>query len=87
MYRHDSDLYWSATIKETIQWFPFLTILEHTANILKLNKGIIPSLLKVFSVFELSLIDYKDKMEAIYIRCIHYKKETGLYLWNSTLEK
>ena len=46
--RHDSDLYWPTSIKDTIQWFPFLTIMEHTENILKPNKGLIPSLLKVF---------------------------------------
>ena len=31
--RHDSDLYWTTSIKYTIQWFTFLTIIEHTANI------------------------------------------------------
>ena len=24
---HDSDLYWLTTIKDTIQWFPFITIM------------------------------------------------------------
>ena len=32
---HDIDLYWPIIIKDTIQWFPFLTIIEHTANIIK----------------------------------------------------
>ena len=49
--RHDRDLYWPTPIKDTIQWFPFLAIMEHNANILKPNKGLIPSLLKVFSMF------------------------------------
>ena len=40
--RHDSNLYWSTSIKDKIQWFTFLTIIEHTENILKLNKGLIP---------------------------------------------
>ena len=58
--RHDSDLYWPTLIKDTIQWFPFPTIMEHTTNIIKSNKGIIPSLLKVFSMFELRLIGDKS---------------------------
>ena len=45
-----------------MQWLPFLAILEHTANILKPNKGLIYSLLKVFVMFELRLIDDGDKV-------------------------
>ena len=62
---HDSNLYWSTSIKYTIQWFPFLSIIEHTAKIQEPNKGLIPSLLKVFDMFKLCLIDEIDKMEAI----------------------
>ena len=57
--RHDRYLYWPTTIKYTIQWFPFLTIMEHTTNILNPNKGIIPSLLKLFAMFELRLFGNK----------------------------
>ena len=85
--RHDGDLYWPTTIKDTIICFPFLIIMEHTANILKPNKGLIPSLLKVFSMFDLRLIDDIDKVEAIAIRCINCKKETGLYVGASKLEE
>ena len=74
IYRHDSNLYWPTSIKDTIQWFIFLSIMEHTANIRNPNKGIIPSLLKFFSMFELRLIDNIDKVEAIVIRCINCKK-------------
>ena len=28
----DDHKHWSESIKETIQWFPFLTIMEHTTN-------------------------------------------------------
>ena len=28
----DSNKYWTKSIKNKIQWFPFLTIMEHTAN-------------------------------------------------------
>ena len=32
--RHDSDDYWPTSIKDTIQWFTFPTIMEHTTNIM-----------------------------------------------------
>ena len=38
-------------------------------------------------MFELSLTDDRDKVEAIAIRCINCKKETGLYLGISTSEE
>ena len=58
---HDSDSYWLTSIKDTIQRFTFLTIIEHTANTLKTNKGLINSLLMVFSIFQLRLFDDKHK--------------------------
>ena len=51
IYCHGDNSYWTTSIKDTIQWFPFLAIIEHTANILEPNKWLIPSLLKVFSMF------------------------------------
>ena len=48
----DSGDYWPTSIKDTIQWFPFIAIMEHTANITKKN-GLISSLLKVFAIFEI----------------------------------
>ena len=53
--------------------------MEHTANIIKPNKGMISSLLKVFEIIEFRLIDNKDKFNTIYIRCINSKKATGLF--------
>ena len=79
-------MYWPTTITDTIQWFPFINIMEHTANILNPNKGLIPSLLKLFSVFELSLIDDRYKVYTKASRCINCKKETVLYSGTSTLE-
>ena len=61
--------------------------MEHTANILNPEKGIISSILKVFAMFEFSLIDDRYKVEAIAIMCINCKKETVLYLGISTLEE
>ena len=75
----DSNLYRPTKIKDSIQWFPFLAIMEHTANIIKPKQGLIISLLKVFAMFELRLIYDRDKLEAIAIRFINSKKETGLF--------
>ena len=61
--------------------------MEHTANIMKTNRGMIPSLLKAFLMFELRLIVDKEKLYVITIRCINCKKETGLYLQNSSFEE
>ena len=88
---HDSNLYWPTSIQETIQWFPYLAIIEHTANIPKPNKGLIPSLLKVFVMFQLCLFDNKQDEEVnvvsiIAIRCINCNKETCLYLRNTTIK-
>ena len=90
--RHDSNLYCPTSIKYTIHWFPFLSIKEHTVNIINPNKEIIPSLLKVFDMFQLRLFDDKDDeegkvVEIIAIRYIICKKEIGLYLRNSTVEE
>ena len=38
-------------------------------------------------MFKLRLIDNRDKVEAIAIRCISCKKEAGLYLGTFTLEE
>ena len=86
--RHDSDSYWPNLIKDTIQWFPFLAIIEHTENILKKNKKLIPSLLKLFSMFQLRTFDAKhdEKSYAIAIKCINYNKETGLNLNYTPIE-
>ena len=59
--------------------------MEHTAHILKPNKGLIPSLLEVFAIFQLSLFYDRHNEEgtvvgAIAIRCVDCNKETGLYL-------
>ena len=61
--------------------------MEHTANTINPNKGIIPSLIKIFTMFEFCLIDYKDKLDTKAIICINSKEETGLYFKNSTFEE
>ena len=71
-------MYWPNTIKDTIKWFPFISIMEHTANIIQPNTNIITSLLKVFEMFELRLIYDKDKLDSKDKMCANSKKTTGL---------
>ena len=75
-----------------IQWFPFLNIIKHTANIFNPNKGIISSLLEVFAMFQLSLFYDKINEEgsvvySISIRCSNCNKETGLHLKDKKVEE
>ena len=84
-------LYWTTSIRETVQLFPFLTIIEHTENVLNPDKGLINSLLKVFSMFKLSLFydRYNGEVnivDTIAIRCSNFNKETGLNLKDTTVE-
>ena len=52
--------------------------MEHTANKMQEDKGIISSLLKMFSMFEIRL-SFGDKcLDALSIKCINCKRETGL---------
>ena len=53
--------------------------MEHTENILKPKLGLTPSLLRVFAMSGLHLIDDKDKVYAIDIRCINCKIEIGFF--------
>ena len=57
--RRDSRLYWTISIKETIQWFIFLPILEHTESNTKTDISLLPSLLKVFAIFQMCLLYYE----------------------------
>ena len=61
-----------------MKWFPFLTIMEHTGNKIQQYKGLIPSLLKMFSMFEIRLSFGDDDLDALSIKCINCTKETGL---------
>ena len=84
---HDSDNYWPTSIKETIQWFPLLTNMEHTAKIMGGNNGLISSLLKVFAMFELRLSYKEGNLDVVYLRCINCKRETGLFLKNNSFDE
>ena len=43
------------SIKETIQWFPFHSIVEHTGEIIETDISLIPLLLKVFAIIQMCL--------------------------------
>ena len=51
------------------------------------KKGIILLLLKVFAMFELHLLYDDEKLDVMSIRCINCKRETGLFLKNTTFEE
>ena len=40
--RVDNHKHWPESIKNKVQWFTFLTIMEHTANKIQEDKGLIP---------------------------------------------
>ena len=61
--------------------------MEYTPIIMESNNGLISSLLKVFSMFELCLNYKEGKLYLISIRCINCKIETGLFLKNTTLDE
>ena len=89
---HDSNSYWPTSIRDTIEWFPFLTIIEHTENILKPDKGLIPSLLKVFAMLQICLFYDKHYEEgnvvnAIATRCSNRNKDTYLHIKTQQLKK
>ena len=52
--------------------------MEHTANKMKENNGLISSLLRIFAMFEIRL-RYGDKeLDVLSIKCINFKIEKGL---------
>ena len=61
--------------------------MEPTANIMEKNKGLISSLLKAFSMFELRLNYKEGNLDVIYIRCINCKRETDSFLKNATFDE
>ena len=71
--RVDSDEHWPTSRKKKIQWFPFLTIMEHTANKMKENIGLKSSLLKMFAMFEIRLSCGDKKLDVVSITCINCK--------------
>ena len=67
-----------ASMKNKMQWFPFPTIMEHTANEMQYDKGLISSLLKMFSMIKICLSFVDEDLETLSLKCINCKMETGL---------
>ena len=85
-------MYWPIKIKYTIQWFPFLSILEHNASNSEADISLLPSLLIVFEMIQMCLLYYEHNeednfMEAIAIKCTNFQRSTGLYLKDKIVEE
>ena len=76
--RIDDFEHWPASIKSTLQWFPFHAIMEYTGNIMQDDTHLMSSLLKMFSMFEIRLSYGDNALDVVSLKCINYKKETGL---------
>ena len=71
---HDSQSYRPTSIIEEIQWFPFLTIMEHTADNIENYITLLPLLLKLFTIFNMRMWYDNENLEEnvldnIGIRC------------------
>ena len=76
--RIDEFEHWPASIKSTLQWFPFLEIMEYTGNEMQDDTHLTSSLLKMFSLFEIRLSCGDVNLETVSLKFINCKKETGL---------
>ena len=70
--------HWPASIKTTIEWFPFLDIMEYTGNDIKNDTPLTSSLLKMFSMFEIILTVGYVNADEVSLMCINCKILTGL---------
>ena len=66
--------HWPASIKSTLQWFPFHAIMEYTRNLMQDDTHITSSLLKMFSMFEIRLSFGDDDLDIVSLKCINCKK-------------
>ena len=73
---------WKLNI-DASEWFPFLTNMEHTENQMQEDKGLSSSLLKMFDMFEIRLSFGDEYLDALSIKFINCKRETGLNLETS----
>ena len=70
--------HWPASIKTTIEWFPFLDMMEYTGNDMNSDIPLTKSLLKMFSMFEISLTVGDVNVDEVSLMCINCKRSTGL---------
>ena len=72
--RIDDFEHWPASIKSTLQWFPFGAVMEYTGNLMQDDTHLTSSLLKMFSMFEISLSCGDDDSDIVSLKCINCKK-------------
>ena len=76
--RIDDFEHWPESIKSTLQWFPFLGIMEYTGNDMQDDTHLTLSLLKMFSLFEIRLSCGDVNLDTVSLNYINCQKETGL---------
>ena len=62
-YCHDSQSYWTTITIEYIQWFPVLTLMDHTAYKIDTRITMLFLLFKLFSVFKMRLYYDNENLE------------------------
>ena len=75
--RIDDFEHWPASIKTTIEWFPFLEMMEYTGSDIKNDTPLTSSLLKMFSMFEICLSVGDVNLDEVSLKCINCKIKTG----------
>ena len=69
----------------------FIFIMEHTASKIKTYISLLPSLLKVFEMFQMRLLYFElneedNVVEAIAIKCCNFHISNGLFLKDKTVK-
>ena len=72
--RIDEFEHWPESIKSTLQWFPFIEMMEYTGNDMQDDTHLTASLLKMFSLFEIRLSRGDDNLDTLSLKCINCKK-------------
>ena len=76
--RKDEFKHWPESIKSTMQWFPFLEMMEYNKNDMKNDTPLTSLSLKMFSMFEIRLSVGDVDLDSVSLKCINCKRETGL---------
>ena len=64
----DDHDHWPASIKSTLQWFPFCAIIEYTGNLMQDDTHLTSSLLNMFSMFEIRLSCRDDDLDMVSLK-------------------
>ena len=71
--------HWPESIKTTIEWFPFLDIMEYTGNYMISDIPLTKSLLKMFSMFGISMTVGDYHVDEVSLMCINCKIKTKIW--------